>query len=45
LLGQSELQEATVQETLGCVLKYEEDLHKIQGATAHSLVAEVRAGV
>ncbi len=44
-LGQQELLDQVVQETLGCVLKYEEDLHKIQGATARSLAEQARAGV
>jgi hypothetical protein len=43
-LGQSDLDEETVQETLGCVLKYEEDLHKIRGGTARALLAEIRTG-
>ena len=41
-LGQVELQERVVAETLGCVLKYEEDLHKVRGAVVSSLVAEAR---
>ena len=44
-LGQQELLDQVVQETLGCVLKYEEDLHKVQGATARSLADQARAGV
>src|SRR5262249_7197042 len=43
LLGQADLSDEVVQETLGCVLKYEEDVHKVKGATARSLVNEVRA--
>ena len=43
-LGQVELQERVVAETLGCVLKYEEDMHKVQGAVVASLVAEARQG-
>jgi MoxR-like ATPase len=43
-LGQADLDVEIVQETLGCVLKYEEDLHKVRGGTARSLVAEVRSG-
>lgn len=41
-LGQVDLQERVVAETLGCVLKYEEDIHKVQGAVVSSLVAEAR---
>jgi MoxR-like ATPase len=42
-LGQADLSDEVVQETLGCVLKYEEDVHKVRGSTARSLLAEVRA--
>jgi MoxR-like ATPase len=42
-LGQSDLDPDVVQDTLGCVLKYEEDMHKVRGGTARSLVAEIRA--
>jgi MoxR-like ATPase len=42
-LGQSDLDADVVQNTLGCVLKYEEDMHKVRGGTAQSLIAEIRA--
>jgi MoxR-like ATPase len=42
-LGRGELDEQVVQETLGCVLKYEEDLHKVQGPMASVIAAELRA--
>jgi MoxR-like ATPase len=41
-LGQSELQEETVRATLGCVLKYEEDLHRVQRDLVRTLVADAR---
>ena len=39
-LGQVQLEDEVVQETLGCVLKYEEDLHKVQGNVSRTLLAE-----
>ena len=42
-LGQQELTDESVQDTLGCVLKYEEDLHRIKGTAASTLVVEVAA--
>lgn len=38
-LEQVELHDPVVQETLGCVLKYEEDLHKVRGDVARTLLA------
>lgn len=43
MLGHRDLDDTVVQETLGCVLKYEEDLHKVQGPMASVIAAEVRA--
>jgi MoxR-like ATPase len=42
-LDQSALSDASVQDTLGCVLKYEEDLHRVRGGTARTILAEVTA--
>jgi MoxR-like ATPase len=44
-LGQQDMQDDVVQESLGCVLKYEEDLHRVKGATARTLVQEARSGL
>jgi MoxR-like ATPase len=41
-LGQDEVDVETVRATLGCVVKYEEDLHRISGAEAEALVATAR---
>ena len=43
-LGARELTPAIVDETLGVVLKYEEDVRRIRGATAAAYLAEVAAG-
>ncbi len=40
-LGQREIDNETAQATLGCVVKYEEDLHRLQGAEGAALVAKV----
>jgi MoxR-like ATPase len=42
-LGVVELDEDVVDSTLGVVLKYEEDLRQVRGATARELVAAARA--
>jgi len=44
-LGAAELDLATVDETLGVVLKYEEDVRQIRGETARRYLAEIGAGV
>ena len=41
-LGQDHADAETVRETLGCVVKYEEDLHRLVGAEAELLVAKSR---
>jgi MoxR-like ATPase len=41
-LGALELNEEVVDSTLGVVLKYEEDVHRIRGAEARGLVAAAR---
>jgi len=43
-LGARELQPALVDETLGVVLKYEEDVRRIRGDTAAAYLEEVAAG-
>src|SRR5256712_8290598 len=43
-LGARELQPALVDETLGVVLKYEEDVRRIRGETAAGYLDEVAAG-
>jgi MoxR-like ATPase len=43
-LGAAELDPATVDETLGVVLKYEEDVRQIRGETARRYLAEIGAG-
>jgi len=42
-LGVDEADAATVRETLGAVVKYEEDLHRLSGPEADALVAAARA--
>lgn len=42
-LGSEQLDEATIDATLGCILKYQEDIEKIRGAQAHTLLAAARA--
>ena len=42
-LDQAALSDASVQDTLGCVLKYEEDLHRVRGGTARTILAEITA--
>jgi len=42
-LGARELDPDTVDATLGVVLKYEEDVRHVRGATAHAYLAEVAA--
>ncbi|HVC81390.1 MAG TPA: MoxR family ATPase [Chloroflexota bacterium] len=42
-LDQAALSDASVQDTLGCVLKYEEDLHRVRGGTARAILAEIMA--
>ncbi len=44
-LGSEELDDATVEATLGCFLKYQEDIDAIRGPRAHSLLAAANAGV
>jgi MoxR-like ATPase len=43
-LGEPELSPDVVDATLGVVLKYEEDVRQVRGATARSYLAEVAAG-
>jgi MoxR-like ATPase len=43
-LGEPELSADVVDATLGVVLKYEEDVRQVRGATARSYLAEVAAG-
>ena len=43
-LGATELEPDTVDETLGVVLKYEEDIRQVRGATARQYLAEAGAG-
>jgi len=43
-LGARELQPALVDETLGVVLKYEEDVRRVRGQTAAAFLDEVTAG-
>jgi len=43
-LGARELKPALVDETLGVVLKYEEDVRRVRGETAAAYLAEVTAG-
>jgi MoxR-like ATPase len=43
-LGAIELDDQVVDSTLGVVLKYEEDVHRIRGAEARELVAAAREG-
>jgi hypothetical protein len=40
-LGAAELSETLVDETLGVVLKYEEDIRHVKGPAARSYLAEV----
>ena len=42
-LGARELDAETVDATLGVVLKYEEDVRLVRGATARGMLAEVAA--
>jgi MoxR-like ATPase len=42
-LGAAELTPELADETLGVVLKYEEDLRQVRGATAAGYLAEARA--
>ena len=44
-LGQLDLSEEVVDSTLGVVLKYEEDVHRVRGAEAAQLVAAARESV
>jgi len=41
-LGSEELDEATIDASLGCILKYQEDIEKIRGPQAHALLAAAR---
>ena len=43
-LGATTLEPDTVDETLGVVLKYEEDIRQVRGATARQYLAEAGAG-
>jgi len=43
-LGATELEPDVVDETLGVVLKYEEDIRQVRGATARQYLAEASAG-
>jgi MoxR-like ATPase len=42
-MDRTALSETVVDETLGCVLKYEEDLHRIKGGTVRTILAETAA--
>ena len=42
-LGAAELSPDVVDETLGVVLKYEEDIRQVRGAVAHQYLAEATA--
>ncbi len=42
-LDRTVLSETAVDETLGCILKYEEDLHRIKGGTIRTILAETAA--
>jgi len=44
-LGSEQLDDSTVDATLGCFLKYQEDIDAIRGPRAHSLLATANAGV
>jgi MoxR-like ATPase len=44
-LGSEQLDDQTVDATLGCILKYQEDIEKIRGPQAHSLLAAANAGL
>jgi hypothetical protein len=43
-LGAAELTPALLDETLGVVLKYEEDIRHVRGTTAQAYLAETAAG-
>jgi MoxR-like ATPase len=43
-LDQQALQPAVVQETLGVLLKYQDDVQKVRGATAQAVLDRVKAG-
>ena len=43
-LGSTELDPETIDETLGVLLKYEEDVRQVRGAEARRVLAEVAAG-
>ena len=43
-LGATELSPQVVDETLGVVLKYEEDIRHVRGARVRELLAETQAG-
>ena len=44
-LGSEQLDDQTIDATLGCILKYQEDIEKIRGPQAHSLLAAANAGM
>jgi hypothetical protein len=44
-LDQKALDPVIVDETLGAVLKYQDDVEKVQGAQARSILERVKAGV
>jgi len=44
-LGRQEVDPATVDATLGCVVKYEEDLHRLSGSEAAGLAAAVAGDI
>ena len=44
-LGQKALDPVIVDETLGAVLKYQDDVEKIQGEQARLILERVKAGV
>ena len=44
VVGATELSGDVVDETLGVVLKYEEDIRQVRGATARRFLAETSAG-
>ena len=43
-LDRSDLDPRTVDETLGALLKYQDDIARVQGSEAAAIVEEIRAG-
>jgi len=42
-LGSEELDDETIEMSLGCILKYQEDVEKVRGPQAHALLAAAKA--